>query len=112
MLVRTCPHWWGPLEIEEVLDDGQEPVISDVESSELGGGGGGVFLLLILPVGALLALALAAFCSDGPLAAGLLLWAVIITICEAARMLSSSVENLSARQYNSSIVAGRSRDKD
>ena len=27
-------------------------------------------------------------------------------------MLSSSVENLSARQYNSSIVAGGSRDKD
>ena len=27
-------------------------------------------------------------------------------------MLSSNVENLSARRYNSSIVAGRSRDKD
>ena len=27
-------------------------------------------------------------------------------------MLSSSVENLSARQYNSSMVAGGSRDKD
>ena len=27
-------------------------------------------------------------------------------------MLSSSVENLSARRYNSSMVAGRSRDKD
>ena len=27
-------------------------------------------------------------------------------------MLSSSVENLSVRQYNSSIVAGGSRDKD
>ena len=27
-------------------------------------------------------------------------------------MLSSSVENLSARRYNSSIVAGKSRDKD
>ena len=27
-------------------------------------------------------------------------------------MLSSSVENLSARRYNSSIVAGGSRDKD
>ena len=27
-------------------------------------------------------------------------------------MLSSSIENLSARWYNSSIVAGRSRDKD
>ena len=52
------------------------------------------------------------FCSDGPLADVLLFWAVIITICEAARMLSSSVENLSARQYNSSIVAGRSMDKD
>ena len=27
-------------------------------------------------------------------------------------MLSSNVENLSARRYNSSIVAGGSRDKD
>ena len=27
-------------------------------------------------------------------------------------MLSSSVENLSARRYNSSIVVGRSTDKD
>ena len=27
-------------------------------------------------------------------------------------MLSSSIENLSARRYNSSIVAGGSRDKD
>ena len=27
-------------------------------------------------------------------------------------MLSSSVENLSARRYNSSIVAGGSKDKD
>ena len=35
------------------------------------------------------------FCSDEPLAAGLPLWVVIITVCEAARMLSSSVENLS-----------------
>ena len=51
-------------------------------------------------------------CSDGPLAACLLLWAVIITVCEAAWMLSSSVENLSARWYNSSIDAGESRDKD
>ena len=44
--------------------------------------------------------------------AGLPLWVVIITVCEAARMLSSSVENLSAHRYNSSIVAGGSRDKD
>ena len=33
-------------------------------------------------------------------------------VYEAARMLSSSVENLSAYRYNSSIVSGRSRDKD
>ena len=36
-LVRTCSHRWGPFEVGEVLDDGQEPVIGDVESSELGG---------------------------------------------------------------------------
>ena len=33
-------------------------------------------------------------------------------VYEADRMLSSNVENLSARRYNSSIVVGRSRDKD
>ena len=33
-------------------------------------------------------------------------------VFEAARMLSSSVENLSACRYNSSIVAGGSRNKD
>ena len=44
--------------------------------------------------------------------AGLLFWAVIITVCEAARILSSSVEYLSARLYSSSIVAGESRDRD
>ena len=43
---------------------------------------------------------------------GLVFWAVIITVCEAARMLSSSIENLSARRYNSSIFADGSRDKD
>ena len=42
----------------------------------------------------------------------LLFWVVIITVWEAARMLSSSVENLSARRYNSSIVIGGSRDRD
>ena len=64
MLVRTCPHWWGVFEVG-VPDEGQEPVIGNVESSELrrggGGGGGVVFLLLGFPVGALLALALVAF---------------------------------------------------
>ena len=44
--------------------------------------------------------------------ADLLFWAVIITVCEEARMLSSSIENLSVRRYNSSMVAGGSRDKD
>ena len=42
--------------------------------------------------------------------AGLLLWVVIITVLEAARILSSSVEYLSVRLYNSSIVTGGSRD--
>ena len=56
-LVRTCPHRWGPFEVGEVPDDGQEPVIGDVESSEPGG----IFSLLGLPVGALLAFAFATF---------------------------------------------------
>ena len=56
-LVRACPHRWGLLEVGEVLDNGQESVIGDVESSELGR----IFHLLGLPVGALLALPLIAF---------------------------------------------------
>ena len=44
--------------------------------------------------------------------ADLLLWDVIITIWEVARILSSSVEYLSARLYNSSIVIGGSRDSE
>ena len=56
-LVRSCPHWRGPLEAEEIADEGQEPVIGDVESSELGG----IFLLLGMPVWELLALSLTTF---------------------------------------------------
>ena len=41
MLVRTGPHWWGPFEVGEVPDEGQELIIGDVESSGGGGGGGG-----------------------------------------------------------------------
>ena len=44
--------------------------------------------------------------------AGLPLWAVIIMVWEAARVLSSSVEYLSTRLYNSSIVVGGSRDSE
>ena len=107
-LVWTYPHRWGPFEVGEVLGDGQEPIMGDVESSELGG----IFRLLVLPVGLFWPLPWLFFYLDRPLAAGLPLWAVIMTVSEAARMLSSSVENLSARQYNSSIVVGGSRDKD
>ena len=43
--------------------------------------------------------------------AALPLWAVTITVCEAARILSSRVEYLSTRRYSSSMVAGaRERD--
>ena len=44
--------------------------------------------------------------------AALPLWAIIITVCEAARILSSRVEYLSARRYSSSMVAGGSRERD
>ena len=44
--------------------------------------------------------------------AGLLFWGVIITVWEAAQILSYSVKYLSARLYSSSIVTGRSRDSD
>ena len=43
---------------------------------------------------------------------GLLFWVVIIIVWEAAWILSSSVEYLSAHLYSSSIVAGGSRDSD
>ena len=46
------------------------------------------------------------------LVVGLPLWAVIITVWEEARMLSFNVEYLSALLYNSSIVAGGSRDSE
>ena len=42
----------------------------------------------------------------------LLLWVVIITVCEATRIFSSRVEYLSARLYSSSMVAGGSRERD
>ena len=76
------------------------------------GGGGGIFLLLGLPIGALLDLALAAFLFGQALSCWLVALGVIMMVCEAAWMLSSSIENLSARQYNSSIVADGSRNKD
>ena len=44
--------------------------------------------------------------------ASLSLCAVIITVWEVARMLSSSVEYLSSRLYNSSIIAGGSSDSE
>ena len=56
-LVQTCSHKWGPFEVEAVPNDGQEPVIGDVENSELRG----IFSLLGFPVRALLAFALDAF---------------------------------------------------
>ena len=59
-MVRPGPHWWWPFKVGEVLNEGQESIIDDVESGELGGGGGGS-LLLGLPIGALLVLALVAF---------------------------------------------------
>ena len=59
-----------------------------------------------------MALALTAFLFRQALNSRLAALVVIMTVCEAARMLSSSVENLSARRYNSSIVASGSRDKD
>ena len=57
-----------------------------------GGGGGGSFFFLDCPSGCFWLLPWLVFCSDEPLAVGLLLWAVIITVCKAARMLSSSVK--------------------
>ena len=37
-LVWSCPHWRGPFEVGEIADEGQEPIICNVESNELGGG--------------------------------------------------------------------------
>ena len=78
-----------------------------------GGGGGGVSLFFSdCPSGRFWLLLWLLFCSDWPLVASLLFWVVIITVCEAARMLSSKAENLSARRYNSSMVSGGSSDRD
>ena len=82
----------GPFEVGEVLDEGQEPIIGDVESSELGGS----LFFSDCPSGRFWLLLWFLFSSDGPLVTGLLFWAVIITVCEVTQMLSSRVENLSA----------------
>ena len=74
--------------------------------------GGGSFFFSDCPPGCFWFLPWFLFYSDGPLAAGLLFWAVIIIVCDATQMLSSSVENLSARRYSSSIVIGGSKDRD
>ena len=52
------------------------------------------------------------FSSGWLFVAALPLWAVIITVCEAARRLSSKVEYLFARRYSSSMVVGGSRERD
>ena len=109
-MVRTDPHWWGPFEVGEVPDEGQESIIGDVESSDMGGRGS--FFFSDCPSRRFWFLPWLIFCSDGPLAAGLLFWVVVIIVCDAARMLSSNVENLSAQRYSSSIVTGGSRDRD
>ena len=77
-----------------------------------GGGGGESFFFSDCPLRPFWFLPWLIFCSNGPLATGLLFWAVIIIVCDAARMLSSSVENLSAQRYSSSIVTGGSKDRD
>ena len=35
-LVRICPHGQGPFKIGLVLDEGEQPIIGDVEGGELG----------------------------------------------------------------------------
>ena len=52
------------------------------------------------------------FCSGYPFLVGLIFWALIITAWEAARILSSSLEYLSARLYSSSIIRGEYSDSD
>ena len=78
----------------------------------LRGGGGGSFFFSDCPSGRFWFLPWLPLCSDGPLVAALLFLVVIITVCEAARMLSSRVENLSAQMYNSSMVTSGSSDRD
>ena len=56
-LVRICPHGWGLFKIGVVPDEGEQPVIEDVEGGELGRF---PFLSWLL-LGALLTLALASF---------------------------------------------------
>ena len=35
-LIRICPHGQGPFKIGVVFDEGEQPVIGDVEGAELG----------------------------------------------------------------------------
>ena len=76
----------GPFETGEVPDKGQDSVIGDVKSSELGGGGGGVsFFFSDCPSGSFWPLPWLRICSNGSSAADLLFLVVIITVCEAAQ---------------------------
>ena len=56
-LVRICPHGPGPFKIGVVPDEGEQPIIGDVEGGELGR----FPFLFWLFLGALLTLALASF---------------------------------------------------
>ena len=56
-LVWICPHERGPFKIRVVFDEGEQPVIGDVEGDELGR----FSFLFWLFLGALLTLALTSF---------------------------------------------------
>ena len=99
------------LEIWQVTNEGQRPLICDVHGGELRGfplfydWSRGCFRFLLLP-------SLGSnyfFPSILLLSVGLF---VILTICVVGQMLSSSVKYLSARLYNSSIVVSGFKDNE
>ena len=107
-LVRTCQHGRRPFELGVIPDEGEQPVLRDVKRVNWGGSlffsncsWGRFWPFLWLP-----------FCPGWLFMAALPLWAVIITVCEAALILPFRVEYLSTHRYSSSMVAGGSRERD
>ena len=90
-------NWWRPSKVKVMFD---------------GVNWGGTLFLSNCSRESFWSLVSLPFCSGCPFLVSLLFWEVIITVWEAARILSSSVEYLSACLYSSSIVTSGSSDSD
>ena len=105
-LLEIRLNWCRPFKVKVIMDERVESVVGDVQMGKLER----FPLSLCCSLELFWFLLWLHFCSSCPFVAGLLFWAVIITVWEAAQLLSSSVEYLSAHLYSSSIVTRVSKD--